>query len=102
MQRNITYEFALGRYSYDLNDTTVDINTIYDIASLTKVVATTSAVALLYQRGILDLNTYVVDILGNKYNNGGKESITVLHCLLHNAGYSPDPQPWYWDKSFPW
>lgn len=80
----------------------MNIDTIFDIASLTKVVSTTTAIALLYQSGILDLNTYVGSILGINYNNGGKEQITILNCLLHNAGYAPDPQPWYWDKSFPW
>ncbi len=38
--------------------------------------------------------------LGNDFNSGGKDNITVLNCLLHNSGLSPDPEPWYWDPEF--
>jgi CubicO group peptidase (beta-lactamase class C family) len=67
---------------------------------LTKVVSTTSVVALLYQNGYFNLDTRVADILGDDFKNGGKENITILNCLLHNAGFAPDPVPWYWDPTF--
>ena len=96
----VLYEKPVGRHSYDLNDTLVKMNTIFDLASLTKVVSTTSAVALLYQNGYLALDTLIVDVLGDGFKNGGKDNITVLNCLLHNAGFAPDPVPWYWDPAF--
>lgn len=38
--------------------------------------------------------------LGDQFNAGGKENMTIRHCLLHNSGLSPDPVPWYWDPAF--
>ena len=74
---------------------------MFDIASLTKVISTTSAVALLYQEGYLDLDTLVVDILGPSFSSNGKHAISIRNCLLHNAGFAPDPVPWYWSPDFP-
>jgi CubicO group peptidase (beta-lactamase class C family) len=78
-----------------------EFDTLYDMASCTKVVAATSTVALLYQRGFLPLDTRIDSLLGPKYAQEGKGPITILNCLLHNAGYPPDPTPfWYWYKQF--
>lgn len=96
----LLYSNAVGRHSYDKNDTLMKLETLFDLASLTKVVSTTSVVALLYQMGLISLDTKIGTILGDEFMNGGKENITVLNCLLHNAGFSPDPVPWYWDPSF--
>ena len=55
---------------------------------------------MLYQDKYLNLNLKVSDYLGEAFNTGGKEDITVLHCLLHNSGLAPDPDPWYWSQEF--
>ncbi len=54
------------------------------------------------QRGELALDTLIADpaLLGPSYANNGKEVITVENCLLHNAGYPPDPNPMYWSAQF--
>jgi CubicO group peptidase (beta-lactamase class C family) len=67
-------------------------------ASLTKVVATTAAVAILFDTGHLDLNESLASahLLGPAYGAGGKAGVTALNCLLHNTGYPSDPQPNYW------
>jgi CubicO group peptidase (beta-lactamase class C family) len=96
----LIYSSAVGWHSYNTSDTEVKLDTLFDLASLTKVVSTTSVVALLYQHGYISLDDKVGDILGERFNNGGKEKIAVLNCLLHNAGFSPDPVPWYWDPTF--
>eukprot|EP01032_Pedospumella_encystans_P011506 gene11506-13373_t len=96
----ILYTNPVGRHSYSHNDTTTKVNTLFDLASLTKVVSTTSAVSLMYQNGYLQLDTVISSVLGDKFNNGGKDNIIVLNCLLHNAGFAPDPVPWYWDPTF--
>ena len=64
--------------------------------------ATTSAAALLYQQGLLPLDTLVADasLLGPAFANNGKEDITVRNLLLHNAGLPPDPSPNYWEAGF--
>lgn len=40
-------------------------------------------------------DTPIAAILGKEYEQNGKAKITVLNCLLHNAGYPPDPSPNY-------
>jgi CubicO group peptidase (beta-lactamase class C family) len=78
----------------------MDLKTKFDLASCTKVTATTSAIAQFYQRGEISLNTKIIDILGKDFGKNGKENITILNCLLHNAGLPPDPNPNYWSSSF--
>merc|ERR1711991_841576 len=72
------------------------------MASLTKVLSTTSAIMTFYQRGELDMGTKVADprLLGPAFGNNGKDEISVLNCMLHNAGYPPDTVPNYWDPLF--
>lgn len=62
-------------------------DTIFDLASLTKVIATTSAIMILLEDGRLKTNTKIKDILrGFKYDH-----LTIEHLLLHTAGYSAEP-----------
>jgi len=64
-------------------------DTIFDAASLTKVVATTPAVMLLIERGQVKLDepaqTYIPEFTG-----GGKERVTVRELLTHTSGLPPD------------
>ncbi len=55
-----------------------------------------------YQRGELGLNERVAStrLLGPGFAANGKEDITVLNLLLHNAGFPPDPDPEYWSPKF--
>src|SRR4051812_27787751 len=71
-------------------------DTIFDLASLTKVVATTPAIMLLIERGQVKLDepaaTYIPEFKAN-----GKEQITVRHLLTHVSGLAPDvplSSPW--------
>ena len=76
--------------------------TIFDLASLTKVTATTTAVAVLFQEGHLTLDSRIADLLNDdafQGPNGAKAGITVKHCLTHTAGFPPDPNPWYWNTT---
>ena len=60
----------------------VDLETRYDLASLTKVVATTTAVMLLAESGRLDLEAPVSDWIPLK----GLDRFTLRHCLTHTTG----------------
>lgn len=64
-------------------------NTIFDMASLTKVCATTPAVMLLIERGKIDLDapvkTYIPEFAGD-----GKDQITVRELMTHTSGLPPD------------
>lgn len=65
------------------------LDTRFDLASLTKPVATATAVMVLYQRGELELNATVGTYLPGFASNG-KEAITVRELLLHRGGLIPD------------
>jgi CubicO group peptidase (beta-lactamase class C family) len=54
---------GVGRFTYEADSPPVAPATIYDLASVTKVVATTAAAMLLYDRGALDLDQPLGDIL---------------------------------------
>jgi len=77
-------------------------STLFDMASITKIVGGTTASAILYQAGLLDLDALVADasLLGPAYASGGKGGVRVRDCLLHQAGYPPDPSPAYSDAAF--
>ncbi len=64
-------------------------DTIFDVASLTKVIATTPAVMLLVQRGQLDLAQTVTHYLP-EFVGHGKEAVTVQQLLTHTSGLRPD------------
>ena len=84
-ENNVLFEKSFGNFTYDENSRVVTEESIFDIASLTKVVATTSAVMLLYQEKKIDLNDAVVKYIP-EFSNNGKEDITILNLLLHNSG----------------
>ena len=54
---------AFGRFTYELNSPTATAETLFDLASLTKVVATSSMAMLLYERGLLDLEAAVAAVV---------------------------------------
>ena len=65
------------------------LDTIYDAASLTKVVATTPAVMLLQQRRKLNINDPVKKYI-KEFTGEGRDSITIGHLLTHTSGLRPD------------
>ncbi len=79
------YEKAYGNYTYDKSSTQMKLNTIFDLASVSKVVGTTSAAMMLVERGKLNLDDKVIEYLP-EFNNHGKDKITVRNLLLHNSG----------------
>ncbi len=76
---------AFGRLSYDADAAPVTIETLYDLASLTKVVATTTLAMTLVDDGRLDLDKRVADFLP-RFQGAGKEKVTVRHLLTHSSG----------------
>jgi uncharacterized protein YbbC (DUF1343 family)/CubicO group peptidase (beta-lactamase class C family) len=64
-------------------------DTIFDLASLTKVIACTPAVMLLVERGQVDLNAPVHAYIP-EFTGGGKEAITLRELMLHISGLRGD------------
>lgn len=81
----IFYRKAFGKLSYDKRAPATRLSTIYDLASLTKPIATTSAVMLLYDRGLIRLDDPVCKFIP-EFSSGGKENITIKHLLTHSSG----------------
>lgn len=64
------------------------VSTVYDLASLTKPVATTTAIALLHDDGTLDFNDKVIDYLPS-FGAEEKDDVTIAHLLTHTSGLKP-------------
>ena len=79
------YEQAYGRTSYEPGAPAVAPGTVYDAASLSKVLATAPSVLLLAEDGKLDLDAKLVDYFP-ECEGGGKEAITIRHLLNHTSG----------------
>jgi serine-type D-Ala-D-Ala carboxypeptidase len=67
--------------------------TIYDLASLTKVIGTTTAAMILYDEGRLDINAPVSKYLP-AFSGGLKDQVTVRHLLTHRSGLPAGRDLW--------
>jgi CubicO group peptidase (beta-lactamase class C family) len=79
------YEQAYGRFTYDEGAAPVTLDTVFDAASLSKVLSTAPSVLLLAQDGKIDLEAPLVRYFP-ECAGGGKEAITVRHLLTHSSG----------------
>ena len=81
---------ALGRFTYEEGAPAVSAETVYDVASLTKVAATTAAAMLLFQRGQLDLDTPLGELLPRfvvgRAPGEQARHVMLRHLLAHNSG----------------
>jgi serine-type D-Ala-D-Ala carboxypeptidase len=78
---------VLGRFTYDVSSPPIEVESIFDLASLTKVVATTTMAMILYERGLLDLQMPVVGVLPEFRSQDSRRSIITFRQLLaHSSG----------------
>jgi uncharacterized protein YbbC (DUF1343 family)/CubicO group peptidase (beta-lactamase class C family) len=67
----------------------MSVDTIFDLASLTKVVATATSIMILVERGKVRLDdpvsVYIPELKGE-----GRERLTIEELLIHKSGYAPD------------
>jgi beta-N-acetylhexosaminidase len=76
---------AFGRQSYDADAVPVTTDTMYDLASLTKVIVTTTMAMILVDEGKLDITKPVSAFLP-EFRGGAKDKVTVWHLLTHSSG----------------
>ena len=100
------YQRAYGRFSYEAGAPDVTPDTVFDAASLSKVLATAPSILLLVQSGKLDLEDklarYFPECAG-----AGKEAITIRQLLTHTSGLAaglrakvdPDGVAWSGDAA---
>jgi uncharacterized protein YbbC (DUF1343 family)/CubicO group peptidase (beta-lactamase class C family) len=84
----VIYRKAYGMRSVEPTRSAMTLDTVFDIASLTKVVATTTAAMQLVEQGKLRLNDPVVKYLP-EFGQNGKSEITVRDLLTHYSGLPP-------------
>jgi CubicO group peptidase (beta-lactamase class C family) len=83
---------AFGRSTYDLESPPITTDTLFDLASVSKVVATTTVAMILYERGLLDLDTPVVGMVPEFAGAGAgdadarRRAITLRMLLAHSSG----------------
>ena len=78
------FEKAYGKYNYDTPEP-VTLQSIYDMASVTKICATTLAVMKLYDEGKIKLTKKLGDYLP-WVKGSNKENLEIENILLHQAG----------------
>ena len=81
---------ALGRFTYEDGAAEVGPETVFDVASLTKVVATTALAMLLVQRGRMELDTALGEVLpgfvvGREPGEAARR-VTLRQVLAHSSG----------------
>ena len=92
----VIYRKAFGNRALEPRREAMTLDTIFDIASLTKVVATTTAVMQLVQEGEVRLNDPVAKYMP-EFAQNGKDDITVRNLLTHFSGLRADidlTPPW--------
>jgi uncharacterized protein YbbC (DUF1343 family) len=85
----VVYRKAYGFRALEPQREGMTLDTVFDLASLTKVIATTTAVMRLVEQGKVRLNDPVAKYLP-EFAQNGKEDITVRQLLTHYSGLAPD------------
>jgi CubicO group peptidase (beta-lactamase class C family) len=85
----IAYFKAFGDRAVQPKQEAMTADTIFDVSSLTKVMATATSTMLLVENGTLRLNDRVKRYLPN-FTGAGKDSITLRQVLTHYSGLPPD------------
>lgn len=89
----VVYNKNFGKHTYEGNQK-VEFDHIYDLASLTKILATLPLVMELEEQGVISLNTKLSEILP-EYKGTNKEDITIKSMLSHYARLRPW-EPFYY------
>ena len=91
----VVYRKAYGNRAVVPQPEAMTLDTIFDLASLTKVIATTSSMMKLFEQGKFRLNDRVTEYIPEFQN--GKSDITIRNLFTHFSGLRPDlplDKPW--------
>ena len=92
----VVYRKALGRRALIPRREAMTLETVFDVASLTKVLATAPSILILVEEGKVSLTDRVSKYLP-RFAQNGKDPITVVQLLTHYSGLRPDldlDEPW--------
>lgn len=85
----IVWRKAYGARAVEPQRETMTTDTIFDLASLTKIVATATSIMILIERGEVRLADPVVKFIP-EMKGGGRDAITIEQLLTHVSGFAPD------------
>ena len=88
-QGHIVYHKAFGYRQLVPEKQPMQLDTVFDMASLTKPIATATSVMTLVERGEVDLEAPIATYIP-EFGANGKDKITVKQLLTHNGGLIPD------------
>ena len=85
----IVWRKAYGARAIEPQREAMTLDTIFDLASLTKVVATTTSIMMLIEEGKIRLSDPVVQFIP-EMKGEGRDAITIEHLMTHVSGFAPD------------
>jgi len=85
---------AFGRMDSSENARPMPYDAIFDLASLSKVIGTTTAAEILYERHQVDLDAPVTEYIPEFAGTPGHEKILVRHLLTHSSGLNSKEVLW--------
>lgn len=80
---------GIGHFTYEAASPAVTAETVYDLASVTKVIATTAACMILYERGLFKLDQPLIEVLpefAGQQDAARRRQITLRMLLAHSSG----------------
>ncbi len=86
---------ALGHFTYDPASAAVAADSIFDLASVSKAIATTTMAMILYERGLLDLEAPVTAIVPEFSGDDPRRGEVTLRQLLAHSSGLPDYEKLY-------
>jgi uncharacterized protein YbbC (DUF1343 family) len=85
----VVYRKAYGSRAIEPRREAMTLDTVFDCASLTKVIATTTAIMQLWEQGKFRMSDPVAKYLP-EFGQNGKQDITIRQLLVHYSGLGPD------------
>jgi len=92
----VVYRKAYGSRALEPRREPMTVDTVFDCASLTKVIVTTTAIMQLWEQGRFRMSDPVAKYLP-EFAQNGKQDITIRQLLIHYSGLAPDldlTKPW--------
>ncbi|MGA7558600.1 MAG: serine hydrolase [Terriglobales bacterium] len=92
----VVYRKAYGSRALEPRRESMTVDTVFDCASLTKVIVTTTAIMQLWEQGKFRMSDPVAKYLP-EFAQNGKQDITIRQLLIHYSGLAPDldlTKPW--------
>ena len=97
-EQGLLYKKAMGKAQLEPKSRELSEKTIFGLASLTKVVATTSSVMQLIEKGKINLWDYLKEYFPEIPED--KDEMTIYHLLTHSSGYQAIVQLWTKDLDY--